>query len=163
MPGASTLSSGRRWPRSGSTFEVSGAIEVLQRNARSRPVEGAQLAVQGEGGERGAELPAAEADIGHDRIGQQVLVDPAAVRPDVAHGPGDDGGDADMTRAIHRQGIEELVPAEGGEHMAPVAIFGATPVAEGSSPGGERTGCFQVIGQAPRGWRLGDIQPLAVR
>jgi hypothetical protein len=26
-----------------------------------------------------------------------------------------------MPRAIHRQGIEELVPAEGGEHMAAVA------------------------------------------
>jgi hypothetical protein len=26
-----------------------------------------------------------------------------------------------MTRAIHRQGIEKLVPAEGGEHMAAVA------------------------------------------
>lgn len=94
---------------------------MLQRSARSRPVEGDQLAAQGEGGERGAERPAAEADIGDDRIGQQVLVDPAAVRPDVAHGAGDDGGDADMPRAIHRQGIEELVPAEGGEHMAAVA------------------------------------------
>lgn len=93
---------------------------MLQRSARSRPVEGDQLAAQGEGGERGAERPA-EADIGDDRIGQQVLVDPAAVRPDVAHGAGDDGGDADMPRAIHRQGIEELVPAEGGEHMAAVA------------------------------------------
>src|SRR5260370_40563859 len=136
MPGASTWRSASRSPRSASIFEASGAIEVLQRSARSRPVEGDQLAAEREGGERGAELPAAEADIGDDRIGQQVLVDPAAVRPDVAHGAGDDGGDADMTRAIHRQRIEKLVLAAGGEHMAAAAT--ACPEAAGAAR--ERTG-----------------------
>ncbi len=112
-------------------------------------------AMHGEGGERGAEVPAAEADISHDRIGQEVLVDPTAVRLDVTHGTGDDGGDADMTRGIHRQGVKKMVPAECSEHIAPIAAE--------SSLSGEHTRRFQVIGQAPRGWRLGELQPLAVR
>ena len=51
------------WPRSASICEASGAIEVLQRSARSRPVEGDQLAVQGKRGERGAERPAATPNV----------------------------------------------------------------------------------------------------
>src|SRR5260370_10486382 len=119
----------------------SRAVEVLQAGPRSRPFEGDQSAAHGEGGKGGAEILAAEADIGHHRIGQEVLIDPAAVRPDVTDGAGEGGGDADVARGIHRQGVDPLVPAEAREQM--------DPLSQEAGPGGEHTRSFHVIDPSP--------------
>ena len=87
--------------------------------------------------------------------GQHELVHPAAVGPDVAHRPGDQGGHADVPLAVHRERVEHLVAAEPGDHGALLAAVRAVRRLDLAGPG-------ELEGPAARGRGLDHVERLLV-
>src|SRR5882724_12817646 len=99
------------------------SVEVAKGEAGARPLERHEGAAHRQRGVGGAEIAAAEADIGHHHVGEHELVDPAPVGPDIAHRTGDEGGRADVPLPVDGERIEHLVAAEPDHDPALLATI----------------------------------------
>src|SRR5205823_378082 len=121
---------------------------------RPRPLGGEQPPGAGGRDVRGAELAAAEADVGGERIPGRHLLDHLAAGRDHRDGAGHERRDADVAGAVDGERVEELEAREPGQERT-------TPGAE-AGRGHDLTRPGQLpVPDAP-GPRLGDVEPAPV-
>src|SRR5262249_9002898 len=97
---------------------ASRSVEVVQRQPGPRPLEADERAAHRQRGERRAQPRTTEAHVRHHHVGQLVLIDAVAVRPDVADRTCDQGRHTDEALAVDGQRVAHLIAAEADDPAA---------------------------------------------
>src|SRR5882724_1498159 len=132
------------------------SVEVAKGEAGAGPLERHEGAAHRQRGVGGAEIAAAEADIGHHHVGEHELVDPTPVGPDIAHRTGNEGGRADVPLPVDGERIEHLVAAEPDHDPTLLATIRSVGRLDLARP-------RELESPAAGGGRLHDVQGLLVR